>query len=257
MRRQGFTLIELLVVVAIIALLIAILLPSLARAREQARGVVCGSSLGQIAKAWHAYLDEHKGAFLRGVNMEYNYGGLQGEGSVFFGKDPARPVPKPLNRYLGLPLVKRDRADVFVCPSDRGTRFVRPRAIRYYGTSYYPNHILIGQSAVWVPPGARGRDIWNDVIRQMNTLTRSNVSGDWLVILIGDFTWLDNWDESVPKEFPCWHGRRSMHNLAFLDGHVAFTKIRKGIHVDPNYTLIPCRDLRSRFVDAQQEIAPP
>jgi prepilin-type processing-associated H-X9-DG protein len=73
-------------------------------------------------------------------------------------------------------------------------------------------------------------------------------------VLIGDFTWLDNWDESVPTDFPDWHARRRMHNLAFLDGHVTFTKVRKGIHVDPNYTLVPCTTLRSRFVPVQQEI---
>jgi len=57
--RAGFTLIELLVVVAIIALLISILLPSLGRARAQARTTVCATRIGQLAKAVLLYADEY------------------------------------------------------------------------------------------------------------------------------------------------------------------------------------------------------
>ena len=59
--RFAFTLIEVLVVVAIIALLVGILLPSLSKAREQARRVVCGSNMAQIARGIHTYTADFKG----------------------------------------------------------------------------------------------------------------------------------------------------------------------------------------------------
>ena len=58
-REKGFTLIELLVVVAIIALLIAILLPSLSKARKQARTTVCASRISQLTKAIFLYAEDY------------------------------------------------------------------------------------------------------------------------------------------------------------------------------------------------------
>lgn len=63
-RLPGFTLIELLVVIAIIALLVALLLPSLRGVRENARATVCLSNQRQIAAAWQAYADQHRGVIV-------------------------------------------------------------------------------------------------------------------------------------------------------------------------------------------------
>ena len=58
--KRAFTLVELLVVVAIIALLVSMLAPSLSRVRELARAANCAAQLGQIGKAFHA-AEEYEG----------------------------------------------------------------------------------------------------------------------------------------------------------------------------------------------------
>ncbi len=73
MGRRGFTLIELLVVIAIIAILMGILMPALAKVREQARRQSCQSRVGQHVLAMTMYADTNNGMLPKG----YSAGWLQ------------------------------------------------------------------------------------------------------------------------------------------------------------------------------------
>ena len=82
---SAFTLIELLVVIAIVALLVSILLPSLAGARETARQTKCGTGLRQLAVAALSHANDQKGAFSTGPwdnRLQYSYGALDEKGWV-------------------------------------------------------------------------------------------------------------------------------------------------------------------------------
>jgi len=102
-RGRAFTLIELLVVISIIALLIALLLPAIERAREVARLTVCSSRLSQLALAQHGYASDHDGA-LTGCQSATAYP----QWSPGF-------WPEALWPYT-------DRAEVFLCPSQQPRR---------------------------------------------------------------------------------------------------------------------------------------
>ncbi len=131
-RRSAFTLIELLVVVAIIALLISILLPSLKCAREKARAAKCGVQLRALSRGVQTYSTENNSWF-PGINTTGIAATIAGRGHDAVSlRRPDTPVQNydwmsPSLRYetdLGNNRAERIRTLIsdYACPSQQGLR---------------------------------------------------------------------------------------------------------------------------------------
>ena len=114
---RAFTLLELLVVVGIIAVLMALLLPGLEKARESAVAVKCANNLRQIGAALSMYGNENHGAYLR---TSYVPGAPLAQGTNPDAPDPFRaggPLANDVTADLFLLLrTQRLPAVVFTCP---------------------------------------------------------------------------------------------------------------------------------------------
>lgn len=118
LRSSAFTLIELLVVIAIIAILAALLLPTLARAKAQGQSMRCLSNLRQFQAAFHMYLGESNDhlppnfyGFDGSINAAYSLPGDWVAGNAQYDTTPTNIQSGVLYPYVA-------SISVYVCPTD-------------------------------------------------------------------------------------------------------------------------------------------
>ncbi|MFG0328863.1 MAG: DUF1559 domain-containing protein [Phycisphaerales bacterium] len=226
----GFSLIELLLVIAIIALLLALLAPGLAEARESSRRAVCLSNVRQIGVAHMDYFSDNRESApfipLGSGAAAFVYGGKT-TSSYWYEPFYLTIREKPLNKYIYPQQVAADpgrvaddaRIDLpaFRCPSDRQS-YQRSRrdtatlvsAYDDVGTSYmfnmtyYPSQLGPGY-------GQRKVDALQRFIRRMY-YTKS----DRFVAYLEDSASMGLWN-GVPTIGD--HGALGVHTTVMLDGH--------------------------------------
>ena len=149
-RPSGFTLIELLVVIAIISLLVSILLPSLQRARDLAKNVLCKAGSKSQGTAFCMYGEDYDTYIPRaGYYSDWGWTDTNWDGALF--------------PYLGIPAGEyKDPNTVFTCPSDEVTR-ITPNPQGYVIRSYLINDVpeidLRFTNNIYCPAGKKGTEI--------------------------------------------------------------------------------------------------
>ncbi len=231
--ESAFTLLELLVVVAIVGLLAGVLIPSLARARAQARMVVCATNLRAIGQAWEMYLNANNDTFPIAIGHRWwTYGGKESQ-IWYTGGDSNH---RPLNPFMSMLQKGQLDAEVFRCPADRPIGDGRGgfavteghSTYDYFGNSYMMNGVLLN---AWDLRGEEPRRILSQSLRLRD------VSIPYArVVLAGDCQWYYTVNDAPWDAH--FHNREDRMNILFLDGHVACMQLTRGEGVTRDYSFL-------------------
>lgn len=221
MKRRAFTLIELLVVIAIIAVLMAILMPSLKRAKEQARSLHCRSNVRTLGMAWFMYKDENDAKIVSGQTP-----GPTGTPAWVTippnaGTAPIEAKKEYIKQGLLWPYVRE--IDVYRCPSDR--RKNSPGHLYAYRTYSIAGGMAgMGDTNPWqILPCRNYTDIKQPATKYVFLAEcdkRGYNNGSW-VLYPRSREWVD--------PFAIWH-RDDTSTLGYADGHAEMQRWRgKGL----------------------------
>ncbi len=208
MKKRTFTLIELLVVVAIIAILAAILLPALSKARSRAKMAGCQSSLKQIASAILLYPGDNHDFFppvISGIygssNDPYRKYLFAGNIVAYLGfPEPLHPTTGAVNYYQGLYSIK-----LLYCPASSNTDSISL-------TGYNP--YLSGTSETTNPVANRLKVF---KVGGVKHATRKILVSDWQA---GGAFFNNATGSGVTGNVDLYNRHNKQMNYAFVDGHV-------------------------------------